>query len=138
MTLFSKHNVRASKLTPEMVIWGREQYRLHLETRGMEGMNMRQLANLQQVSRETVARYIRGESWQGLEQGLNNLAEQRDQIAQRMAPVLAPSTESAEIQGSLARLSRLIGTGAGPSSAEAHLQEPVIGSESKQEQTDEN
>jgi hypothetical protein len=115
-TKFSKGNNSSAKLTPEQVVWGREQYDLHIRTRGREGYNMRQLADIQEVSRETVARYIRGETWKqyggpGEHQDAtapSSAAELHDAALQRQATLMAPAPQSAEIQASLAKLGTLL------------------------------
>lgn len=108
MTKFSRQNLSGAKLTGEMVLWGREQYELHLQRRG-QGMNMRQIAEVQMVSRETVARYIRGETWKELGLGAGEHEQARESAIERMSAATAPANDSPEILASLARLQTLMG-----------------------------
>lgn len=101
MSKFSKQNLSGAKLTGEMVLWGREQYAAGL-------LNMRQLAAIQMVSRETVARYIRGETWKELGLGAGEHQEAREEAIRRMAEATAPAHDSPQIQASLARLAKLM------------------------------
>ena len=111
---FGLQNIRAGKLTPDLVLWGREQYDLHIRTRGREGLNMRQIAEVQQVSRETVARYIRGETWKqygGPGEYENattpSAAQEFHELAlERQAIMTAPANDSAEMQASMAKVAQ--------------------------------
>jgi hypothetical protein len=107
---FSRQNLSGAKLNGEMVLWGRKQYQLHIDTQGRQGMNMRQIADVQQVSRETVARYLRGETWKQFGLPGEHEAAQEQRI-ENMAKQFAPALDSAEIQASLAKLARLGITG---------------------------
>lgn len=101
---FQPNNHSGAKLTAQAVVWGREQYDAHCRTKGREGMNMRQIAEIQGVSRETVARYLRGETWKSVAMLDDVLADDQEAAQERMAQAMAPSQDSAEIQASLARL----------------------------------
>jgi predicted transcriptional regulator len=112
---FGLQNIRAGKLTPDLVLWGREQYDLHVRTRRTQGLNMRQIAEVQQVSRETVARYIRGETWKQYggpgehenATAVSSAIEFHDIALARQAIATAPASDSAVIQASLAKLAQL-------------------------------
>jgi hypothetical protein len=68
---------------------------------------MRQIAEVQGVSRETVARYIRGETWKSIAIDGDALADDRDAALERQAIAMAPAIDSAVIQASLAKLAQL-------------------------------
>lgn len=105
--MFSKGNLRGRRLSPEQVLWGRAEYDKHVASQGRAGLNMREIAEVQGVSRETVARYLRGETWKQFSSGFRESQEMHEMALQQKAQLEAPSANSAEIQASLAKLAQL-------------------------------
>jgi len=86
------------------VLWIREAY-------DRRELNQRQLAERFNVSRETIARIVRGETWkQFAGPGTDRPTVDQNQIEEALEDIAirtAPALESAEIQASLAKLAKL-------------------------------
>lgn len=104
MPSFNKGNIRGGKVTPMEVLWIREAY-------DRRELNQRQLAERFNVSRETIARIVRGETWkQFAGPGTDRPTVDQNQIEEALEDIAirtAPALESAEIQASLAKLAKL-------------------------------